>query len=272
MNETAQVCIGLPSYKQTNPQTAFSIMAQLDRTKTALLLQFGDAFIVHARNRIADRFLKTGAEWLLTVDDDMILPCGKAEWFNDATKFNLPKEFAERRVIPRLLSHKKTLVGALYYSRWESLRPVYNDGATDAAWLKAAPRDACKPTKWVGTGCLMVHRSVFLDIEKTFPKLARKADGTGGQWFTSSEHDLVESVDDALHVLEDATVRPEVRLEKALTLLRNGNAKASHNSGLSMGEDVQFCLRAAQAGHQAYVDCGLVCGHVGHHVYGNRYK
>jgi hypothetical protein len=39
--------------------------------------------------------------------------------------------------------------------------------------------------------------------------------------------------------------------------------KSTRNSQLGMGEDVQFCIRAAQAGHQPHVDLGVMCGHLG---------
>jgi len=43
---------------------------------------------------------------------------------------------------------------------------------------------------------------------------------------------------------------------------------SDNNSKLGTGEDVIFCHRARQAGHQPYVDLDCVAGHCGSHVYG----
>lgn len=258
----ARVVLALPWYKSASPITAFSVMGLVDRARTMLLLNFGDAFVAHTRNTVADLFLETDVEWMLTIDDDMVVPFGNSAWFNAFTRFNLPEKFAGVNAMDRLLSHGKTLVGGLYFGRHPFGPPMYAEGCNDAAEAaraRMAPQDAVKPTRWVGTGCMLVHRSVFLDIEKMFPRLARKGK-RGGQWFTSTEHDLVAAVDDAKRALAAGDNR------RALQLL--DEASHSKNSSLGMGEDVAFCLRAKQAGHQPYVDFGLVCGHLGDRIYG----
>ncbi len=267
--DSRKICFAFPWYKQTNPATAFSVMANHDRQRMAVLLQFGDAFVSHTRNLIACHFLKTSAEWLLTVDDDMILPCGNARWFNDYTGFNFPEEFAGLSTVDRLLSHGKTLIGALYFGRWKNGAPVFAEGkgAIEEARARSGPHDEIRPTKWVGTGCMLIHRSVFLDIEKKFPHLARNENGDFGHFFTSSEHDMHNAVKQALTILYD-TESDAKTIAKARTLLEDAKFLSEVNSSLGMGEDVQFCTRALQAGHQPYVDFGLVCGHQGSFVYG----
>jgi len=268
LQEGRRVAILLPWYKSTNPVTAFSVMSLLDRTKMSVMLNFGDAFIAHTRNTLAECFLKSPAEWAVTIDDDMVLPCGKAEWFNSFTRFNLPEKFSGRNAVTRLLSHGKTLVGALYFGRWAHGKPVYAEGMSDKAeeaWARREPQDICKPTKWVGTGCMLIHRSVLLDIEREFPNLARNPQGSKGQWFTSSEHDLREATTEALAILGDAAVSEDVRIRSAQVLIQGAQKRAP---SLGVGEDVIFCRRALQAGHQPYVDCGLICGHMGNHIYG----
>jgi len=165
------------------------------------------------------------------------------------------------------LSHGKTLVGALYFGRHPHGKPCYREGFNDpkeAEFARKAPMKMLKPTAWVGTGCLLIHRQVFLDIEAKFPHLARHGD-QGGQWFTSSEHDLVGAVDRARAVL--AKPSADTAFE-ALKILETGAAASRANSSLGIGEDAQFCRRAKAAGHQPYVDMGLVCGHLGLHCYG----
>lgn len=272
MFEGKKVCIVAPWYKSSEPRTAFSIMALLDRSKTAVMLDFGDAFIAHSRNKLADQFLSSNMEWMLTIDDDMVVPFGNAGIFRSFTGFRSPDKFAGLNTIDRLLSHGKTLVGALYFGRWKHGKPVYAEGAeskNEEAFVRRGPHDMCKPTRWVGTGCMLIHRTVFTAIEKQFPHLARRADGKGGNWFTSSEHDLNEGVTEALRIIDAGEDIDEgVTMRRVEEVLRGAQHRSKRFSGLGVGEDVVFCHRAAQSGHQPHVDLGLVCGHTGSFCYG----
>lgn len=273
-NLRRNICISLPWYKQTNPLTAFSVMGLKDPRRTAIMMNFGDAFIVHTRNTLADLFLQTDLEWMLTIDDDMVVPFGNADWINNFTGMNLKKPFCDFNALDRLLSHGKTLVGALYFGRWRNGAAMFNEGYRDKtihAYLRKGPHNEIRPTRWVGTGCLLIHRSVFIDIEKKFPHLARKKTEDGmrhGNWFTSSEHDLVGAVDEVLTDLNGSLGNwsNEAGMS-ALRKLTDAQGRTRHNSSLGTGEDVIFCKRASAAGHQAYVDLGLICGHVGHEVF-----
>jgi hypothetical protein len=271
----SKVMLVLPWLKHTNPMTAFCVAQLMDKRRTASMLNFGDAFVAHSRNKCADHFLKSNLDWMLTIDDDMILPFGNAKWFNAHTGFNVPEPFASFNTIDRLLSHGKTLVGALYFGRNPGgSKPVYNEGCTHPdhdADCRRSPREELRPTKWVGTGCLLIHRSVFESIEKKFPLLARGPDGMGGNWFTSTEHSAMDSIDRAVKQLTSGPMTGE-SAALALSTLAAAQSNARNASCLGMGEDVAFCTRAAAAGHQPYVDFGLVAGHLGHHVYGPKDK
>lgn len=248
----------LPWYKQTNPMTAFSIFGNYDRAKMRAFMVFGDAYIAHSRNTLARMFLDSEADWGLMVDDDMVLPMGNAEWFNKATNFQFPEKFAGMSAVRRLLSHKKSLVGGLYFGRFPDGRPMFCEGASrpdEAAAARTGPRDMIKPTRWVATGCLLIHRSVFTAINEKFPEL-------GDNWFSPSEQDLVKSASAALDALRNRNAL------QAIQELETGLAQARQNSRVGAGEDVTFCIRAAAAGHQPYVDLGLVCGHLGAACYG----
>lgn len=264
-----KVMLVMPWMKVTNPMTAFCLMQLSDKRRTESMLNFGDAFVAHSRNTCADLFLGSDSDWMLTVDDDMLIPFGNARWYNAYSQFNVSEPFASFNAIDRLLSHGKTLVGGLYFGRWPKAPPVYNEGANaaEADFARKAPMDLCKPTRWVGTGCMMIHRSVFLDIEKKFPSLARNSTGRGGQWFTSSEHNLLDCASRTRDMLADGVMDGNKAM-RAYEMLQGGLAESKANSSLGMGEDVQFCVRAKQAGHQPHVDLGLLCGHIGHCVYG----
>lgn len=268
--EGKKVILLLPWYKFTNPVTAFSVMGLIDRAKVSVIMSYGDAFIAHTRNKLATQFLSTGIEWCLWVDDDMIIPWGNAVWFNSYTGLNLPKVYAGLHAINRLMHHQKSIVGATYYGRRWGGRPVYCEGASskeEADYARRGPHNVIKPTRWVGTGCMLVNRQVYLDIEDKFPELKR-VDQRPGHWFTSSEHDLVHAATDCLDVLNDSRIDEKARVAKAREMLHDGRHRSLAHSRLGMGEDVQFCIRAANAGHQPFVDLGLVCGHVGNYCFG----
>jgi hypothetical protein len=269
----SKVMLVLPWMKQTNPQTAFCVAQLSDKRRTASVLNFGDSFVAHSRNTCADLFLSSGLDWMLSIDDDMIVPFGNAAWYNAHTGFNAPEPFASFNAIDRLLKHGKTLVGALYFGRMRGgSRPVFNEGSANKQVEEDArntPRDELRPTKWVGTGCLLVHRSVFLDIEKRFPLLRRGPDGKGGNYFSTSEHTAMDWIDRTSAYLSVGPMTGE-KAVKAYSMLVNAASEARANSGLGFGEDVQFCVRARESGHVPYVDYGLVCGHIGSYCFGPR--
>lgn len=250
--------VALPWFKSASPLTTFSLLAMADRSRMAFGLGFGDAFVAHSRNKLATQFVNSKLEWMLMVDDDMVLPFGDAAWFNGTTQFKLADKFAGLHTLNRLLSHGKTVVGATYFGRWKAGHPVFAEGKAMEKLLRAdGPRDELRPTRWVGTGTCLFHRSVFLDVERMFPELSREKNDGMGQWFTSSEHDL----DKAVATILERGMNQD--LKAALSELEEGRRRSKINSVHGIGEDVQFCVRASQAGHQPYVDLGLWCGHAG---------
>lgn len=267
-----KVMLVFPWQKMVNPITAFAAFQLADRRRTTTALNFGDAFVTHSRNNCADVFLKSECEYMLTIDDDMVVPFGNSKWYRSYTGWDwYPEPFASFNALDRLMSHKKTLVGALYFAKHSKGAPVFAEGAREqiSQHVRRGPHDTLQLTGWVGTGCMLIHRSVFLDIEKTYPVLARGADGKGGQWFTSSEHKLLDGVKKTIDSLGTG-VMDGTKAMKAYEMLVGIHNEASRVSRLGVGEDVIFCRRAAEAGHQCFVDLGLMCGHIGTRAYGPR--
>jgi hypothetical protein len=224
--------------------------------------------VAHSRNTQADMFLESPCEWMLTIDDDMLIPFGDAAWYKSQTGFNFAEKFLGLNALDRLMSHGKTLVGALYFGRHAFGPPVYNEGANpaEAKFARSGPHDLIKPCRWVGTGCMLIHRRVFEDIEKKFPRLARNGK-KGGQWFTSTEASSISQIEALLASVQGVNMTGET----AYTLYHGLNdviAKSKFENPLGVGEDVSFCLRATAAGHTPHVDMGLVCGHIGYTVFG----
>lgn len=263
-----RVLIGLPWQKTVNPLTAFCISRLVDTRRCAVTLNHGDAFVAHTRNAIVDVLLGSKLEWVLMVDDDMILPTGDANVFRSYTGFQVDDKFAGLNAIDRLMSHGKTLVGALYFGRQsQNSPPVFNEGMSNkeiASYARRGPHDELRATKWVGTGCLLAHRTVFEDIEKRFPNLAR-VDGKDGQWFTSTEASLRLSTEKICGELQ-SNLTP-AGAYKAANDLNHAIALSKAENPRGCGEDVAMCLRALSSGHQPYVDMGLRCGHIGTFCY-----
>src|ERR1044071_4400057 len=270
----SKILVGTPWQKQVCPITALCTAMVTDTRRCASALHWGDAFVAHSRNTLGDLFLNSNCEWMLMVDDDMVIPFGNAQYYRHLTGMNLPEPFASFHTIDRLLSHKKTLVGALYFGRQGvpgKTNGVYAECVTnpqEAAFAHKGPHNMIKPTKWVGTGCMMVHRSVLEDIEKKFPRLARGPQKKGGHWFTSCEASLLDQLEKLQTQMLTGPLDGQ-KAYKAVEFISNMLAQAkAENPNMEAGEDVSFCLRAAAAGHLPYVDLGLVCGHAGLAIFG----
>lgn len=256
-----KLCLLLPQYKSTHPLTLYSIISLWDRRRMSCMMHFNDAFIINARNTLAHKFVtETTAEWALFVDDDMILPTGNAPWMRQMANVDLPPNTASVNAVDRLLSHGKTLVGGLYFVRAMrgNGKPCYATAFSDAAVAKnARKREAnvtgLQQTDWVGTGCLLVHRDVFLSIQAKFPHLA--PDSPTGVWrYFSPTNDYTA---EAMRRLQAATTDAE-----RTGILANLDSNKGKGQAYS-GEDVVFCRRAKAAGHQPYVDLDCICGHIG---------
>lgn len=281
--EGKQIFLAMPCYKSADPRTLFTILGIWDREKFGASVKYGDAYIIHTRNILMRDFLSTGVPAVLNIDDDMILPMGHADWFNYHTGLNLPVKFAGLHTPTRLKSHGKSIVGGLYFGRSRRGRAIYyeamitNDaGNRENALAHKAPFDEIRPAWWTGTGCLYFTREVLLDIQKTHPHLAPQHSTEPWHFFSNS--------DDALHrafgelktkvvaaqaaVVGGTGAEAEKILVDVVAQMDDAQKQNAKNAQLNQGEDQTFGKRAKIAGHQTYVDMGLVCGHAGGCVYG----
>lgn len=180
--EGRNLAVLFPTYKDTNPATAWTLVAlalDLGRDKARFDMEFGDAQIDNARNKLAHRFLETGAEWSLWLDDDMVAPIGRAGWFKMVCGLpdSFPDAIASQHVVDRLMSHKRKMVGGTYFGRNLQGRAMFAEARTNKVAADAARlmKPTLFPTQWVATGCLLVHRDVYMDIQKKLPELAPTA-------------------------------------------------------------------------------------------------
>lgn len=226
-----------PTMKQTNPATCWALVQTAKKfgERLNLDMESGDSMIVNSRNKLASRFLESGEEWSIWLDDDMIPQTGNANWFRyqtfcdtwaDSTGFRkITDEALSVHFIDRLLSHRQKIVGATYFGRQPTGRPMFHEGIGTVEINRESRNypNQLFATQWVGTGCLLVHRSVYLDMQKAYPQLAPTT--LMPQW-------------DFFRLIPDK------------------------------GEDASFCDRAIKIGHQPYVDLGLHCAHVGNCAFG----
>lgn len=226
-----------PCFSDTNAATTWALVITAKKygDKISMDMESGDSMIVNSRNKLANRFLETGAEWSVWLDSDMIPPVGNPEWFRYMTFCDewadamgvqkIPQQILETHFIDRLLSHGQKLVGSMYVGRQLRGRPMFNEGVNTVAANREARSypNQLFPTEWVGTGCMLVHRSVYVEMQNNYPELAPTEEMP--QW-------------DFFRLIP------------------------------GRGEDASFCSRALKLGIQPYVDLGLHCAHVGKASYG----
>lgn len=221
--EGRDVCLCLPVYQDVPQAHFFTMLCLAMKYRMALRLEFrgDDSMITRSRNHLAKRFLDTGATWSVWFDSDMVVPFGHAGVFMTQTNMrNVPEKYLGFHTIERLISHGRSIVGGCYWDRRGGGKLIAGGGG---AITNPIPSDMLHAIGFVGTGCLAVHRQVFLDIAAKFPETySKNAFGNEAGFFTNIQ-------------------TPERML----------------------GEDESFAKRATDAGHPTYLDLGLLCGHIG---------
>jgi GT2 family glycosyltransferase len=192
--------------------------------------------VAHQRNQLVKTFLETGIEWLWFVDDDMVF---------------------EADILDRMLAvadaKERPILGALCFA-WivsanQQVTPtIYmfaeKDGETKLVRHTGYPRDSLIQAHATGTGCILIHRRVFVELAKRWQ--------TPFLWFDYMEWG---------HQFSSWGQIPGTDVEYA-------------GPGDHIGEDITFCIRAAsEHGNRTdyvgggetfpiFVDTRIKCGHV----------
>ncbi len=106
-----------------------------------------------ARNVIVEEGQRSGADWLLFLDDDMII-----------NPFQTSNPTEEYNLIERLLAHDKDIVGALYYQRTGGCAPVSMMAAGERGYRFLRDDELTGGLQEVdvaGGGALLIKMSVF---------------------------------------------------------------------------------------------------------------
>ena len=232
-----KVLVLLPVYREFSGithVTLFRNYAVYGPDKVGLIPKFR-TLIVEARNMLASMALSTDCEFVIYCDSDQALPCGNGAMLR-SMGVNLPEPNASYNAISRIMSHPpdKKIVGGLYFGRNDTHRAqvssAFDSPTEDARYHKILKDGGDYPleeVRWVATGFMRIHRSVFetmiAESDKLFPMIKPAAAGRHWGFFTPD--------------------RPD------------------------QGEDVIFCERAKLCGIQSYLDPALLIGHVGEKVY-----
>ena len=240
-----EICLCIPTYKTVCPVTMVALLAtalRYGKERVGVHFEFGDAVIENARNKIADKALADGYEWLMWIDDDIIPPFGRSDLVRRWT--GVPpswQDMGEMEFLSRFLAQGKTVIGGLYFGRNVQGRPMYAEGCmTNGREENIKARDIncmeVNETDWVATGCMLVHRSVYEDIQKKFPEIGPKE---------ISYTDF-----------------------QGRTVTRKQEVWDYYRKLEGCGEDVSFCFRARESGHKVYVDHSIKCLHAGGNAWG----
>jgi hypothetical protein len=189
------VRVAFPCYKTTNPATAMALVAlSLDfgKDRIGFLPGLGDARIANSRNRLADQFLKTEATWCLWLDDDMIPTVGRPQFTRDfigASPEEVPDKVLQVHVLERLMAAGKHLVGATYFGRRKYSPAMFKEGIDNPIAYEKAQKVTGEviPCEWVATGCMLVHREVFIGIQRACPELGPQDKRTYWDFFQEGE-------------------------------------------------------------------------------------
>ena len=144
-----------------------------------------DTMVDRSRNILADRFLKSGCNWSLWVDGDMGAPIGKPDYFRWLTNSEtVNNEVASYDTIERLLGHRKAVVGGVYASRkyhgqlviQPEIHPRSHEDKLLANQIRRGQGQGLAGVEWIGFGVALVHRDVFLEVQRRFPDLAPQSE------------------------------------------------------------------------------------------------
>lgn len=229
--EGKDVHIMLPVYRSFEPWTHYTLFANYAKygpDKIGMSMEIGTQ-IHEARNTLIHKAKRTGANWFIFCDDDMIPPCGNATIMNGNLRAAIPEPGASMNGISRLMSHpaEHKIVGALYFGRHQYGPAQCADGFgdnkdTENTRYRQHVYKTLRPQGWIAPGFMRIHRSVFSILDMAIQ------DGKYPECVPSSPD------------------RPTGYFNP----MRAG-----------MGEDVSFGIRCAHVGIQSYLDPVLECLH-----------
>jgi hypothetical protein len=151
-----------------------------------------DTMVHRSRNMLAHRFLKSGATWSLWIDSDVAAPIKNPQWYKWITgAANVPEEYTGYDVLERLFTSGKAIVGGVYASRkfkgqlviQPEIKPRHHEDRLLCNEIRRGSARGLVEVDWIGFGCALVHREVFLEVQRQFPQLAPEMEFTPWRFF-----------------------------------------------------------------------------------------
>jgi hypothetical protein len=151
-----------------------------------------DTMIHRSRNMLAKRFLDSGCLWSLWIDADVAPPIANPDWYRWITNCTtVPQEYCSYDVLARLLGQSKAVIGGVYASRrWHGalvVQPEINPRSHEDKLLcneiRRGTARGLAEVDWIGFGCALVHREVFLEVQRNFPQLAPQTEQAPWRYF-----------------------------------------------------------------------------------------
>jgi hypothetical protein len=173
-----------------------------------------DSLVCRARNKLAAQFLASEFEWLMFIDVDLAFT---------------PEQLI--RIWLHAIKEKRKIVGGLYAMKKISPQFVAN-------WLPGEAPDATGAVKVseLGTGFLLIHRSVFETMREKMPEIAFTPDALPG-----TSHQPIGWDFFAVGPYADKT---------------SGTTRY-------LSEDWMFCRRARDLGFDIWADTFVQISHIG---------
>lgn len=183
----------MPMHREVSPHVLFNVAALVRKSPWLGFDYQTNTIIQRARNLLAQRFLNSEAEWSFWMDSDMIIPVGLPGFLGKKMKGEgkVPVQNANYVATERLLSHGKTIVGGVYARRGSgdglciqpALHPRNDADKQLAQTLSQGPTNELHEVAYVATGCALIHRSVYEDIQNIHPELSPKREGDPWDFF-----------------------------------------------------------------------------------------
>jgi GT2 family glycosyltransferase len=172
MKSAHKVSIGTCDPGTVNGEFAFSLI-QIALSRSSRLGTFvrvrGSGLLSKQRNRVVKQFLETKSDWLLMMDSDEVLT---------VEAFDKLVETAHEKDRP--------IVAGLVFASFDNGNPyprplptIFMDAPEGFIPLDKYDKDSVFQVDAAGTGCLLVHRSVF----ETMQANADSHQGTDWCWF-----------------------------------------------------------------------------------------
>jgi len=214
---------------------------------------FNESLVTRARNYLVDEFLRAeNYTHLMFIDSDIA--------------FN-PEDLISLAVLCD--GEEKSIVGGPYPKKtiaWEKVRNAVDRGLGDATPMDLEkytgdfvfnPAGTTKDGKIkldeplevleVGTGFMMIHRSVFEKYRKAYPELSYKPDHNRTEHFDGSRY---------IHAFFDTVIDSEAFA-----------GKGSGGSDRYLSEDYMFCQFTRKIGIKTWLCPWMKLGHVGSYVF-----